>query len=171
MLDTIRRYLAPVPVRETQKALDTLLGYLADRLNSVSCMSAALQTKAGNLLVQTGSVTWYGFAGGIPIRLTANTDMAALSGTVTNAKFNVFAYFITSAGVISTVMGTEGATLSAMKFPEKPIGSAMIGFTVINPTGTGNFVGNTTSLVDATVVPNAAHVNLFGAVDPTFLLS
>lgn len=171
MLDTIRRIIAPVPTVQTQKAMDTLLGYISDRLNSASIMSAALQTKAGNLLVQTGAGAWYGWAGGLLVRLAANTDMAALSGVVTNAKFNVFCYFINAAGTPSTVMGVEGATLSAVKFPEKPVGSIMIGFTIINPTGTGNFTGNTTSLVDATVVPNAVHVNMIGAIDPTFLLS
>ena len=42
---------------------------------------------------------------------------------------------------------------------------------VISPTGTGNFVGGTTPLDDATVVPNAAYVNLVAAsFDPTVIL-
>jgi hypothetical protein len=43
----------------------------------------------------------------------------------------------------------------------------MIGFVIINPTGTGPFVGGTTALDDATVVPNAVFVNVTGAFDPS----
>lgn len=171
MLDTIRRILAPVPAASTQRALDRLFETVADRLNSVTLQSGALAIKAGGSeLVKVGS-RWEGLAGGIPLFKAANTDMAALSGTVTNAKFNVFCYFCTAAGTLSTVMGVEGATYAAVKFPEKPIGSAMIGYTLINPTGTGNFVGGTTPIDDATVAPNAVHVNTVGASDPNFLLS
>jgi hypothetical protein len=35
----------------------------------------------------------------------------------------------------------------------------MIGFVIVNPTGTGDFVGGTTDLDDATVAPNAVYVN------------
>lgn len=171
MQDTIRRLLAPIPMTQTQKALDTLIGYIADRMNSVTLQSGALAIKAGgSALVKVGS-RWDGLAGGLPIFKAANTDMAALSGTVTNATFNVFCYFVTAGGTLSTVMGTAGATLAAVKFPEKPVGSAWIGYTIINPTGTGNFVGGTTPIDDATVVPNAVHVNTVGPVDPTFLIA
>ena len=50
------------------------------------------------------------------------------------------------------------------------MGKALIGFVVINPTGTGNFVGGTTPLDDATVVPNAAYVNTTEGFDPTVIL-
>lgn len=106
---------------------------------------------------------------GVPTLVTkaANTDMAALSGTVANATFNVFCYFIDSAGVLTTSMGTAGATLAAVVFPTFPAGKACIGFTIINPTGTGGFVGGTTALDDATVVPNAVYINTVGPFNPT----
>ena len=56
-------------------------------------------------------------------------------------------------------MGTEGSTLAGVTFPTLPDGEAMIGFAIVNPTGTGDFVGGTTELDDATVVPNAVYVN------------
>lgn len=37
--------------------------------------------------------------------------------------------------------------------------TAVFGYVIINPTGTGNFVGGTTALDDGTVVPNAVYVN------------
>lgn len=82
-----------------------------------------------------------------------------LSGTVTANTFNVFVISIDSAGTATATMGTEGASLSAVVFPEIPDGSAVIGFVIVNPTGTGNFVGGTTELDDGTVVPNAVYVN------------
>lgn len=89
----------------------------------------------------------------------AAADMAALAGTVTNATFNVFVFSVNSAGTLATRMGAAGATLGAVTFPEIPDGEAIIGYVIINPTGTGNFVGGTTALDDATVVPNAVYVN------------
>ena len=82
-----------------------------------------------------------------------------LSGTVTNAKFNVFVLTMTSGGTVTATMGTEGATLAAVVFPTIPADSCVLGFVIVNPTGTGNFVGGTTALDDATVVPNAVFIN------------
>lgn len=90
---------------------------------------------------------------------SANTDMAALVGTVSNANFNVFVFFVDDAGTLSTLMGTEGATLNAVQFPTFDPGKTCIGFVIINPTGTGDFVGGTTALDDGTVVPNASYVD------------
>lgn len=42
---------------------------------------------------------------------------------------------------------------------------------IINPTGTGDFVGGTTALDDATVVPNAVYLNgNIGPFDPSVRL-
>ena len=128
--------------------------------------SAGLVIKgAGNTLAKAGSA-FYATVAGKVVTKTANTDMAALSGTVTNAKFNVFVFYIDSAGTLTSAMGTEGATLAAVKFPVTPDRKAAIGFVIINPTGTGNFVGGTTALDDATVAPGALYVNLTDAFNP-----
>jgi hypothetical protein len=99
--------------------------------------------------------------------MAATTNMAALSGSVTNARFNVYVYMIDSAGTLTSAMGTEGATLAAVLFPDIPAGKAVIGFLIVNPTGTGPFVGGTTALDDATVVPNAQHISLVSGFDPS----
>jgi hypothetical protein len=171
MENSIRQTIASVPDTATKAALDALLGYLADRLNSVSLSNAGLVIKAGASALVKNGTAWYGIADNKLVTKAANTDMAALSGTVTNAKFNVFAHYVTSAGTLSTVMGTEASTLAGVVPPQKPTGSALIGYTIINPTGTGNFVGGTTALDDATVVPNAAYINHIGASDITLFLS
>jgi len=93
-------------------------------------------------------------------------DLPALSGTVDNGTFNVFAFFIDSAGVFTSQMGTAGATLADVVQPEPTSGKALVALLYINPTGTGDFVGGTTELDDGTVVPNAAFVNPVGYESP-----
>lgn len=171
MLNSITQFLAGMASVADKKAVLSSVKPLADRYISQSLSSAGLAIKAGgSAIVKTGAAAYYGIANGILVTKGAATDMAALSGTVTNAKFNIYCFYIDSAGTLTSAMGTEGATLAAVKFPQTPEGKAMLGFVVINPTGTGNFVGGTTALDDATVVPNAAYVNTIGAFDPTVLI-
>lgn len=144
----------------------------ADRLKSRMLASAGLVIKAGgSAVVKTGASASQAIANGVLRSIAAATDMAALSGSVTNAKFNVYCFFIDSAGTLTSAMGTEGATLAAVLFPAFPAGKACIGFTIINPTGTGPYVGGTTALDDVTVIPNAVHVSVVGPVDPNTTLN
>lgn len=170
MLGTITQQLAGISDRGDADAIRQILEPIGDRLSTQTLSSAGLVIKAGtSALVKAGSITYYSVKGKL-LTTAANTDMAALSGTVTNAKFNVYCFYIDRAGTLASAMGVEGATLGAVALPPVPAGKAMIGFVIINPTGTGNFVGGTTALDDATVVPNAAYVNTIGAFDPTILL-
>lgn len=90
----------------------------------------------------------------------AAADMPTLVGTVLNGTFNVFCFYVNAAGTLSVAMGTAGATLAQVVFPTyDPTQVAMLGFILINPTGTGNFIGGTTALDDATVVPNTVYVD------------
>lgn len=170
MLDTITRYLNSITEVRHRIALQAVLNPIGDRISTQTLGSAGLVIKAAlSPTVKAGSA-FYASVQGKLVTKAANTDMAALSGTVTNAKFNAFAFFMDGAGTLTSAMGTEGATLAAVVLPPIPVAKAMIGFVVINPTGTGNFVGGTTNLDDATVVPNAAYINTVGSFDPTVLL-
>lgn len=168
MQDTITQHLAGMAGETNRKSIRVPLKAIGDRLSSQTLTSAGLRIKGGSAsaIVQANTVT-YAIAKGVPVTKAAATDMAALVGTVTNTKFNVFCHFIDSAGTLTTAIGIEGTTLAAVTFPSIPEQKAMIGFVVINPTGTGNFVGGTTVLDDATVVPNAAFINTIGAFDPS----
>lgn len=66
---------------------------------------------------------------------------------------------------VKTYVGTEGASLGAVAFPAVA-DSEVVGVVIINPTGTGNFVGGTTPPDDSTVVPNAVYVNTVGEFFP-----
>src|SRR5258706_10358188 len=114
-------------------------------------VSGALAIKAGaSALAKTVATVYFMIDGFVFSKAAA--DMAALAGTVTNAKFNAFVFTVNSAGTLKTTMGTEAATLGAVAFPAITDGEVAIGFVIINPTGTGNFVGGTTALDDGTVV-------------------
>ena len=175
MNDTIARYLNAVPDSQSRKYLQIILNAIADRYSACMLSTAGLVIKAGgSALVKTGATAFVALTNNgianILVTKAAATDMAALVGTVVNATFNVFVYYIDNAGTLTSAMGTAGATLSAVTFPPTPQGKAIVGFTIINPTGTGNFVGGTTAIDDATVVPNAVHVSPLGAFDPTVIL-
>lgn len=101
--------------------------------------------------------TTYAYVEGVVAKKT--TAEIVLSGTITNAKFNVFVLSMDSSAAVTAQAGTQATTLAGVVFPTIASGNAVIGFVIVNPTGTGDFVGGTTDLDDATVVPNAVYVN------------
>lgn len=158
----------------TDLATDTT--FLRDRYKSQMHLRAGIggviRIKGGSAspLANLTNATSY-VCNGLGVVKAANVDLAALSGTVTNAKFNVYCFFIDSAGTLTSAMGTEGAALVNVVFPAIPAGKAMIGYVTVNPTGTGNFVGGTTNLDDGTVVPNAVFTDTPGPQDPKTVLA
>jgi len=163
-MEKLSPILAAMPDRGAAAALSKVLSGIYTRLNTVCLTSAGLAIKAGGgVLVKTGAAATTLTVKGVLASIAAATDMPALSGTVTNAAFNVFVFSQDGAGTRYTSMGTEAATLAGVKFPVIPDERAIIGFIVVNPTGTGNFVGGTTALDDATVVPNVVYNNSVGA--------
>ena len=142
----------------TLTPLDTLFDNIQRAITNFAITSGALAiVGAGSAIVKTVNAVYFCIDEKIYSKAAGN--MAALAGTVTNAKFNVFVHTVNAAGTLATRMGVEAATLGGVTFPTIPDGEVVIGFTVINPTGTGNFVGGTTVLDDITVVPNAAYIN------------
>ncbi len=171
MKDTVTRYLAGVASGSDKESLRAILNPIADRLSSQTLTSAGLRIKGGSASVTVQAHTLiHAIAQGVPITKAVDTDMAVLSGSVTNAKFNVYCFYVDSGGTLTSAMGTEGAAFANVVFPVTPVGKALIGYVLVNPTGTGPFVGGTTQLDDGTVVPNAVFVNTIGAVDPSILL-
>lgn len=170
MLDTIRRYLNTISEVRHRAAIAAVVEPIGDRISTQTLTSAGLVIKAGGGVLVKAGAAFYAMVKGKLVTKAINTDMAALVGTVTNAKFNVFAFFLDGDGTLTTAMGVEGSTLANVVFPPIPPCKAMVGFVIINPTGTGNFVGGTTALDDVTVVPNAVYVNTIGALDPTVLI-
>lgn len=156
------------PTDRGQYALYQLFNKTWNNLSTQSLTNAGLviTATAGKLVPKIGASDWYGTCNGTLVKVAAATDMPALSGSIANSAFNVFVFYINSAGTVSSVIGTAGTTLATIKWPELPDKQAMIGFIIINPTGSGSFVGNTTALDDVTVVPNTVYVSPEGAFDP-----
>lgn len=169
MLAKLQQYLAGIDNYSDQQSLGPVLRALADRLSSQTLVSGALAINgAGNAAAKVGAAV-YAVANGALVTKAANTVMAALSGTVAQNTFNVYCFYLDSAGNLTTAQGGAGATLAQVAFPNQPQGKAMVGFVLVNPTG-GTFTGGTTPLDDGTAVPNAVYVNTLGAVDPSVLL-
>ena len=168
MIETITRFLNTMAIPSTRAALQPVLAALGDRLSSQTMGSAGLVIfGAASALAKTGASATSAIAAGVLRSIAAATNMAALSGTTAQNKFNVYCFFIDAAGTLTTLMGTEGATLANVVFPPMPVGKAMIGFITVNPTSAA-FVGGTTAL-DAALT-NVVYVNTQGAFDPTVLV-
>jgi hypothetical protein len=142
----------------TEGELSTLLDKIQRALTNRLLTAGALAIHGSASAVAKTTATIVYLIDGV-LYTKAAADTAALAGTVTNAKFNVFVFTVNAAGTFKTYMGTEASTLAGVVFPTVPDGEVSVGFVIINPTGTGNFVGGTTALDDATVVPNAVYVN------------
>jgi hypothetical protein len=171
MQDTITRFLNAVSDVRQREALLKVLAPIGDRLSTQTLSSPGLAIKSGGSAIVKAGSQFHASIQGKLVRVAANTDQAALAGTVTNAKFNVFCFFLDVAGTGTSVMGGEASTIGGVQWPAIPQGKSLTGFVIINPTGTGNFVGGTTPLDDATVVPNAVYVNVLGSFDPSVLIS
>ena len=147
---------------------------LYDGLSSHCLTSAGLVIKAGGgLLVKAGSAFW-AMADGVLVNKAANTDMAALSGTILPLTHNVFCFFIDKAGTLTSAMGTTSLTASgysAIVFPPMPEKKAMIGFVYVAGHATNTFIGNdgTAGVLDGTTYTLAAstYCSLTGPLNPT----
>ena len=169
--DTMTRWLEAVRDSTTQWNMRKLLEPLFDRQTSRPLNGAGLVIHgSASTVAKTGTSDFYALANGVTQKIAASTDMPALVGTVANATFNVFCFFIDQSGVVTSQMGTAGATLAAVQYPPFPKQKALVGFIIINPTGTGPFVGGTTALDDATVVPTAAYISPPSGFDPACLI-
>jgi len=172
MLNSISQYGQAITSQTERQNVLVVLNAIGDRMASQALSSAGFAIKAAaGVLVKTGAATTYAIANNRLLSIAAATDMPALVGAVTNATFNVFVFYVDQTNTRTTAMGTAASTLAGVRFPDTPVGKAILGFIVVNPTGTGNFVGGTTALDDATVVPNVAYINTQGAFDPTIVLS
>ncbi len=145
----------------------------ADRIGNRVVNAPGLAIKSGSSVLVKAANAFHAIMSdnkvGRLVAKGANTDMAALSGTVVNATHNVFTFFMDKTGTLTSAMGMSGASLGAITLPAIPSGSVMIGYVYINPTGTGDFVGGTTALDDGTVVPNAIYRDTIGVFDPTIV--
>ena len=164
ILGTVSRYISSIADSKAGQVVRRLVEPLYDRYGSVATSTAGLVIKAGtSTLAKNGSV-FQGFAAGVPVTIAANTDMPALTGTITANRFNCYCFFIDRASTVTVAQGVEGATLAAVKFPPFPRDKALVGYLIITHSST--FTGGTTALDTATTV----YVSPVGAFDPNVRL-
>jgi hypothetical protein len=170
LTDFLTLVVNPLLERAFQGLLTDLATDTANIRDRLKCQMFSVSTpvikSGGSALSKTGAAITYGVANGTAVKIAAGTDNAAYAGSVTTAKFNVFVHYIDSASALTTVMGTEGATLAAVVWPATVAAKSAYAYTIINPSGTGSFVGGTTALDDGTVIPNAVYVPIVGPFDP-----
>lgn len=161
------------------KTIATSVGGLADA--GVRSAIGELQSAVVDQLLNSGGLTLgssskpklklantiYALVNGVLVKVT--TAEYVVAGTVLTATFNVFVLYVNSSGTVAAAMGTGAATIGAVVFPAIPADCAVIGFAIVNPTGTGSFVGGTTDFDDATVAPNAVYINTVGSFNPNCL--
>ena len=136
---------------------------LFDRINCVSLVSAALAGTA--VTVPSTGAAWAGLADGVLVSIATSTAMPVLVGTVATSTVNVFAFYVDSSGVVTSAMGTAGATAAAVVFPPIPEGKTVLGYLTVAPDTGANFVGGTSNLNKANT--HVSFVNVVGAFDPT----
>ena len=134
------------------------------RLGNVTLTTPNLTTATTTTKIKSQN-DYYGFVGGVLVKKAATDNLITLTtaANTTNALFNVVVFTINSSGTITNRYGTQGSTLAAMTWPSLPSEEAVFGILLLNPTGTGDFVGGTTPMADATVVPNAVYISPTGA--------
>lgn len=158
-------------------AHDTKLGDLiAALIVAVNAVTAACLTKAGLAIKASTSPTVKAAnailanIGGVYVSKAANTDMAALVGSLATAKSAAWAFYIDASGTLSTSDKTADAADHAAAvalIPAVPAGQAQIGVLVLDNATGAAFVGGTTALDTASLtatyydtvgpVPTAAH--------------
>lgn len=104
--------------------------------------------------------------GGLMYDLAISDNFWDLTGfNVTNAMYNLCLLCVDNLGAMQIGAGVEAATLAGVVLPDTPADSCVIGLLEVNPTGAGNFVGGTSDLDDAGIVPNAVYTDLAGHPD------
>lgn len=172
MQDTISRYLTNMPDVRVRRAIQFLMIALADRYNAQMLSPAAIViTGAASANAKTGAnavlaLTNSGNASAL-VSVAAATSLVPFVGTTLINTFNVYVFYVDTAGTVTAAMGTAATTLAGVVFPQMPQGKACIGGFTVNPTA-GSFIGATTAL-DA-VNTNVVFFSPVGPWDPTVLL-
>ena len=164
MQGTLSQYMAVMGANSDRKAVRAVAENVGGRLNTQALTTAGLVISATTTKAKTGAAAFYALVGGRLVTIAAGTDMPALTGlNITATYYNVAAFFIDAASTVTVRFGTEATAIAGVKFPDFPLGQALVGFLLI--TYASAFTGGTTVLSTATTV----YVSPLGAVDPTII--
>lgn len=145
--------------------LSKIQGYVTDAVFTSAGLTIGSSSKPKVKIANTV----YAYINGVFVTKTTAEIALTTACNVANGKVNVLILSMDSAGTVTVTPGTVGDTLADVVAGTPPSGNVVIGFVIINPTGTGNFVGGTTDLDDATVAPGAVYVNTTYPFNPAAL--
>jgi hypothetical protein len=150
-------------ITQNNMLLDDLTALRA-KLNTNMLTKPGLAIKTGGSTLAKAATACVALVAGAPVYIAANTDMSALAGTLATANSAAWAFYVDSAGVITTSTKTADVATHALAvaaLPAPPSGKAMIGFIVVSNATGSNFVGGTTALDAASLT-----VTYYDAVGP-----
>lgn len=122
--------------------------------NTRILVSPALAIKAGSSAVAKATAAFSAMVAGVVVTKAANTDMSALVGTLATAKYALWAFYMDSAGSITTSTKTADAGTAAAALalkPAVPTDKVELGYIIVGNATGSNFVGGTTALDAANV--------------------
>lgn len=111
--------------------------------------SAGLAIKAGSSAIVKAVNAFVALVGNVAVGKPANTDMAALVGTVADTKSALFPFYVDSSNVLTTGAKTADAadaTAALALLPSVPAGLCQIGYIIVTNASAAPFVGGTTAL-------------------------
>jgi len=137
--------------------------------NRSKTLTAPTLTIAGGKKTAETTGAFFAMAGGTIRYVAAGTDMSALVGTIADAKTAGWAFYIDSAGTITTSAKTAdaadlAAAVALMIAVAVPANKALIGYLFVSTSG-ATFVGGTTDL-DAGTATDVYFSFLGNATDP-----
>lgn len=130
------------------------------QLNTGIVVPAALAIKAGSSAVVKSTALIVYRANGTAVVKAANTDMAALVGTIADTKFASWAFYGDDAGALTASAKTaDSATAIAALalLPAVPAGKVQLGTVTVQNASGAPFIGNTTALDAASVTATYAN--------------
>jgi len=142
------------------------------RLNTAMISHPGLVIGSASKKVPKAGNAIQAVVGGTLVFKAADTAMSAITGTVAQNKFAIWAFYMDSAGTISSSTKTADANTAAAAYvllPAIPANKVQIGFIIVTSVAIGGFVATTDDLdvADSTVI----YVDSIGIQAPAITLT
>ena len=163
LFETILADVAILGAAAGQFVVDAMAVKAREQNSMIS--NPGLAIGGGSKLTAQAALPFMAIAGGVLQFKPATTAMANLTpGTVAQNKYGLWAFYIDSAGTITSSSKTADCDSAALAFaamPAVPANKAQIGCIIVINTGVGGFVGGTDAL-DKGGVTTVIYINNIG---------